>query len=94
MKSLEEKQRLKRIREKQGQLQEERKKGKQEARRRQREKAERKRINEFKSSTYQVVSILFKFEQVSLCLMIECFGLDRRPIEDEKVGQKGKSYSC
>ena len=69
MKSLEEKQRLKRIREKQSALQDERKKGKQEARRRQREKAERKRINEFKSSTYQVVSIFIKFRYVILCLI-------------------------
>ena len=57
LKSMEEKARLKRIRERVGALREERKNSKQEQRRRQKEKAERKKINEFKSSTYQVVSL-------------------------------------
>ena len=57
LKSMEEKARLKRIRERVGALRDERKNSKQEQRRRAKEKAERKKINEFKSSTYQVVSI-------------------------------------
>ena len=57
LKSMEEKARLKRIRERVERLRGERKNDKQEVRRRQREKAERKKINEFKSSSYQVVSI-------------------------------------
>ena len=54
---MEEKARLKRIRERVGKLRDERKTSKQEQRRRQKEKAERKKFNEFKSSTYQVVSL-------------------------------------
>ena len=57
LKSMEEKARLKRIRERVGKLRDERKSSKQEQRRRAKEKAERKKINEWKSSTYQVVSL-------------------------------------
>ena len=60
LKSMEEKARLKRIRERVGRLRDERKSSKQEARRRAREKAERKKLNEFKSSTYQVIDQLSK----------------------------------
>ena len=56
LKSMEEKARLKRIRERVARLREERSTDKKEMRRRAKEKAERKKLNEFKSSTYQVVS--------------------------------------
>ena len=55
-KQMEEKERMKRIRERVAALREERRTSKQEARRRQKEKAEQKKLNEFRSSTYQVVS--------------------------------------
>uniref|UniRef100_A0A7S3I002 Coiled-coil domain-containing protein 86 n=1 Tax=Favella ehrenbergii TaxID=182087 RepID=A0A7S3I002_9SPIT len=58
--SIEERQRLMRIREIETRLRDNRKNSKQEARRKQREKAERKKINEFKSSTYQTISSLAK----------------------------------
>ena len=56
LKSMEEKTRLKRIRERVQALRDERSKDKKELRRRAKEKAERKKLNEFKSSKYQMVS--------------------------------------
>ena len=56
LKSMEEKERLKRIRERVANLREDRKTDKQEIRRRLREKAKQKELNEWRSSTYQVVS--------------------------------------
>ena len=72
---------MKRIKEVENRLKDARKGSKQEMRRKQKEKAERKKINEFKSSTYQTVSNYSIFDT-------EFFVLDRKSVKDAHVVEK------
>ena len=66
LKSMAEKERQKRIQERVARLRSERGNDKKEKRIRQKEKAERKKINEFKSSSYQVIENLHKTRKWSV----------------------------
>ena len=72
---------MKRIKEVENRLKDARKGSKQEMRQKQKEKAARKKINEFKSSTYQTVSNYFIFDT-------EFSVLDRKSVKDAHVVEK------
>ena len=85
--SIEERERLKRIKEIETRLKDARKNGKVDSRRKQREKQERKAINEFKSSTYQTVSIS------NFVVLNEYTLSDLKPVQDAYVVSQSQGNS-